>query len=158
MWFRKAPAFDIRPLRASDLGACAAIHREAFRRGWDESEFRGLLGDASTLADGLYDAKTGELRGFVVSRRALEEAEVLSIAIARKARGAGAGRALLDHHLARLGGAGVKALYLEVDANNAAALALYRRAGFTKVGERKAYYQSASGPPAAALILRRDGP
>jgi ribosomal-protein-alanine N-acetyltransferase len=52
----------------------------------------------------------------------------------------------------RLAGLGTRAVFLDVDKNNAPARALYRRAGFHEVGQRQGYY--ASG--AAALVLRRD--
>ena len=44
---------------------------------------------------------------------------------------------------------------LRLLAVNAAALALYRKLGFSQVGERKAYYAKAGEPAATALILRR---
>jgi len=51
-----------------------------------------------------------------------------------------------------LAGLGVDAVFLEVDENNAPARRLYRKAGFTEVGGRKAYYQEG----ASAVVLRRD--
>ena len=78
--------------------------------------------------------------------------EILSIAIARRQRGRGFARPLLDLHLRRLAGLGTRAVFLEVDENNAPARALYRRAGFRDVGRRQSYYQSG----ASALVLRRD--
>ena len=51
--------------------------------------------------------------------------------------------------------AGAKSWFLEVEAQNAPALALYRRFGFEQVGERKSYYKTPKGEAAVALILRR---
>ena len=56
--------------------------------------------------------------GFVVSRTAADEAEILSIAVAPEFRGAGVARRLLDVHLRRLAGYGVAAVFLEVDEHN----------------------------------------
>ena len=90
--------------------------------------------------------------GFILSRMAADEAEILSVAIAPGRRGRGFAGPLLDLHLRRLAGLGAHAVFLEVDEHNAPACALYRRAGFQQVGRRQGYYQDAS----SALVLRRD--
>ncbi len=51
---------------------------------------------------------------------------------------------------------GAESLFLEVDQANAAALGLYRRLGFRKVGERKAYYKGAGPEAGGADIMRLD--
>jgi ribosomal-protein-alanine N-acetyltransferase len=156
MFFQKVKIQHVGPLRADRIPECVVLHAGAFHRGWDEGEFRSLLRDPSVLSSAATDARSGRLVGFALSRRALDEAELLTIAVARKARGSGAGTKLLNEHLAKLTAAGVKSLFLEVDEGNAAALALYARAGFAKVGERRGYYQSNAGPAATALIMRWD--
>ena len=70
-------------------------------------------------------------------------------------QGRGLGRILLVTQLDALAALGVTEVFLEVEAGNAAALALYRKLGFSQVGERKAYYAKAGEPAAKALILRR---
>jgi ribosomal-protein-alanine N-acetyltransferase len=94
------------------------------------------------------------LIGFIISRRMLEEAEILSVAVAASRRGKGLARKLLDLHLRRLAGLGARAVFLEVDEGNQPARRLYRRAGFREVGRREGYYPAGQG--SAALILRRD--
>jgi ribosomal-protein-alanine N-acetyltransferase len=94
------------------------------------------------------------LIGFIASRLVLDEAEVLSIAVASARRGRGLARQLLDINLRRLVGLGARSVFLEVDEGNVPALRLYRRAGFRDVGRRQAYYPAGRG--SAALILRRD--
>ena len=63
-------------------------------------------------------------------------------------------RRLLDLHLRRLAGLGARAVFLEVDEDNAPARGSIARAGFREVGRRPGYYQS--NQAAAALVLRRD--
>lgn len=104
------------------------------------------------VADGI--GEQPQLQGFVMSRRAADEAEILTIAVEPKARGGGLATALLGSHLSRLSRFGVSALFLEVDEANAPALALYRRFGFQQVGRRAAYYAKADGSRANALILK----
>jgi ribosomal-protein-alanine N-acetyltransferase len=47
----------------------------------------------------------------------------------------------------------VKRLFLEVAADNAAALRLYKGLGFAAVGRRKAYYRRPGGQPVDAVVL-----
>ncbi|MFV0279637.1 MAG: GNAT family N-acetyltransferase [Rhodoblastus sp.] len=107
---------------------------------------------ASVVADGI--GPTPGFSGFVLSRRAADEAEILTIAVAPGARGAGLATALLGNHLSRLARLGVSNLFLEVDESNRPALALYRRYGFEQVGRRPAYYAKPDGARTNALILK----
>ena len=137
-----------------DAAAIAALHAASFRRGWSEQEVEGLLTDRAVIA---HRALTGaKLTGFIMSRLAADEAEILSVAVARAGQGRGLARALLNLHMRRLAGLGVKAVFLEVDEHNKAAIRLYRRAGFGEVSRRPNYYPGATATPAAALVLRRD--
>ena len=137
-----------------DAGAISALHGVCFRRGWSEDEVERLLLDASVVA---HRALIGrQLVGFILSRMAAGEAEILSVAIAPRCRGRGLAAKLLMWHLRRLAGMAISAVFLEVEDGNRPALRLYDRAGFRQVGRRPGYYQQASGAPTAALVLRRD--
>jgi [ribosomal protein S18]-alanine N-acetyltransferase len=136
----------------SDARALAALHGAAFHRGWSESDFEQLLLDRNVVA---HRATAGRnVVGFIISRLVLDEAEILSTAVAAHRRGKGLARQLLDLHLRRLAGLGARAVFLEVEEGNVPARRLYQRAGFRQVGRREGYYPAARG--AAALILRRD--
>ena len=136
---------------ARDATAIAAVHAASFQRGWGEDEVHQLLIDRAVVGHRLLQGH--KVVGFVLSRLAAGEAEILSIAIALQQRGRGLARPLLDQHLRRLAGLGARVVFLEVGEHNAAARALYRRAGFYQVGRRERYYP---GSTAAALTLRRD--
>jgi [ribosomal protein S18]-alanine N-acetyltransferase len=136
--------------RPSDATAIAALHAASFRGGWEESEVYRLLADSAIVAHCTLIRRATV--GFIVSRVAADEAEILSVAIAPARRGRGLSRPLLDLHLRSLAGRGVRAVFLEVDEHNEPARRLYSRAGFHQVGRRQAYYPGG----AAALVLRRD--
>jgi ribosomal-protein-alanine N-acetyltransferase len=137
-----------------DAAALAALHAAAFRHGWSEDELERLLTDKTVIAHRAMAGPT--LAGFILSRLAGGEAEILSVAVASSRRSRGLGRKLLDLHLRRLAGLGATAVFLEVDEDNAPARRLYARAGFRDVGRRPAYYARGAQPPANALVLRRD--
>ncbi|HEV3394902.1 MAG TPA: GNAT family N-acetyltransferase [Xanthobacteraceae bacterium] len=137
-----------------DAAAFAALHGASFRRGWSEDEFERLLLDRGVLA---HRATLG-LRpvGFIISRIAAGEAEILSVAVARAQQGRGLARRLLDLHMRRLAGLGVRTVFLEVDDDNIPARRLYARSAFREVGRRDGYYPRSGGAAGAALVLRRD--
>jgi ribosomal-protein-alanine N-acetyltransferase len=145
---RATPSYS--EARPADAAAIAALHKASFQRGWGEDEVYRLLIEKNVVAHRAISGRT--MAGFILSRLAAGEAEILSIAIVPKQRGRGFARTLLDLNLRRLAGLGARTVFLEVDENNRPARALYRRAGFADVGRRNSYYQSG----AAALILRRD--
>ncbi|MDO8877719.1 MAG: ribosomal protein S18-alanine N-acetyltransferase [Pseudolabrys sp.] len=139
---------------ARDAGAIAALHAASFRRGWSEQEVEGLLVDRGVVAQRVVVGRT--FAGFIMSRLAADEAEILSVAVARNCQGRGLARQLLNLHLRRLAGLGVRTVFLEVDEHNAPAIKLYGRAGFREVSRRANYYPHPGGQTAAALVLRRD--
>ena len=136
----------------ADARAMAALHAASFHRAWSDGEFADLLAHSNVVADRAIVGR--RLAGFILSRIAAGEAEILSVAVTPARRGKGLGRSLLDQHLRRLAGRGVGTVFLEVAEDNWPARALYRRAGFSDVGRREGYYPEAKG--SAALILRRD--
>jgi ribosomal-protein-alanine N-acetyltransferase len=141
---------SISEARDRDAAVIAQVHAASFQRGWGEEEFHRLLIDRHVVG---HRATVGAtLVGFILSRLAAGEAEILSVAIAPGWRGRGFARPLLDLHLRRLAGLGARAVFLEVGETNTPAGRLYRRAGFYEVGRRQGYYDGG----ATALVLRRD--
>jgi ribosomal-protein-alanine N-acetyltransferase len=147
-------AAAIAEARPRDAEAIAALHAASFHRGWSEEEVAALLVERSVMAHRA--GVGGRLAGFIMSRRAADEAEILSVAVRNADRGRGLARDLLHLHLRRLAGDGVRTVFLEVDETNTPAIRLYRRAGFGEVGRRPNYYATPGAKPAAALVLRRD--
>jgi ribosomal-protein-alanine N-acetyltransferase len=137
-----------------EAAVMASLHMSSFRHGWSDGEFERLLIERNVVAHRAMVGRT--LAGFILSRIAADEAEILSVAVATARRGRGLAGALLQLHIRRLAGLGVRAVFLEVDDNNAPARRLYDRAGFREVGRRPGYYQREDGGAATALVLRRD--
>ena len=135
-----------------DPADLARLHGMAFLhpRPWSEDEFRALLARTDTLT-------VAAPEGFAMGRVTLDEAELLTIAVAPDARRKGLGRSLLDQFLAEAATRGAAIVFLEVDSLNTAARALYQARGFTQVGLRRNYYRE--GPePSDALVLSRPLP
>jgi ribosomal-protein-alanine N-acetyltransferase len=133
----------------ADLAAAlAALHAMAFADPWPASAFAALLSLPETRLDAVAD-------GFILTRLAADEAEVLTLAVCPLGRRRGVGRRLVDTAAAALAAEGATRLFLEVAEDNAAARALYAAAGFAEVGRRPGYYGRPSGA-VDALVLARD--
>jgi ribosomal-protein-alanine N-acetyltransferase len=155
-WFHRTPPLGrIAPLGTEHASCLAAIHASAFSRPWDALEFERLLADRAILADGLFLGRVIDPVGFILSRVVVDEAEILTVAIAPEARGKGHARLLLAQHLDELARLGVRAVHLEVEEGNGPALAVYRHLGFQEVGRRDGYYTKPEGTRAAALTMSR---
>jgi [ribosomal protein S18]-alanine N-acetyltransferase len=154
-WFQRTPpAVRIARLEARHAARLSAIHASAFARPWSAEDFEGFLAERPIRADGLFLGRAMQPSGFVLSRQVADEAEILSLALAREARGGGHARMLLASHLQGLAHAGVRTVHLEVENGNEPALALYRRVGFASVGQRQGYYVRPDGSRANALSMR----
>lgn len=124
----------------------ADLHATAFAAPWDAAAFEALLDQAGVFA--LEDAA-----GFILLRAVADEAEVLTLAVRPAARRFGLGARLVEQAAAAVAACGATRLFLEVADDNAAALALYARAGFTEAGRRPGYYARSDGSRCDALIL-----
>src|SRR4051812_39059369 len=144
--FRRPPGVvRVAPIEARHAARIAAIHASAFARPWTAHDFEAFLAERTIRADGLFLDRDVQPSGFVISRQAADEAEILSLALAQEARGQGHARALLAAHLQALAYAGVRNVHLEVEDGNDPALALYRRLGFKNIGRREGYYMRPDG-------------
>jgi ribosomal-protein-alanine N-acetyltransferase len=161
-WLRRLLRPESAPARTGRLDVTharhvAALHHQGgFARGWDPGECAALIVDPATVTEGVFAGGAPHPAGFVISRRAADEAEILSIVVAPRHRGDGLGRALLNAHLARLAAGGVRHVYLEVEDGNLPAEQLYRHFGFREVGRRKGYYPKADGSRGGAVTMRLD--
>ncbi|MDI1328021.1 MAG: GNAT family N-acetyltransferase [Brevundimonas sp.] len=127
----------------------AALHAEAFDAAWDAWAFESLLDQA-----GVHLAEDPD--GFILMRTVADEAEILTLAVRPGARRRGLGAELVACGAADAAARGAMRLFLEVSEDNAAARALYARAGFLEVGRRPRYYARADGSRRDALLLALD--
>ncbi len=138
---------SIRQLTEADASALSDMHALSFDPPWGTEDMLGLLSQDSVF--GFMAVETGPLvksrrLGFVLVRRLVDESEILTIAVSPRARGRGVGHQLMSQTLRTLYSERIDRLILEVDENNASALHLYRKLGFSQIGERKGYYSNAA--------------
>lgn len=153
------PFFEIVPMAHNDCADVAELHTSRFPQAWSESEFSSLLSQNSVF--GAVARQTNAffsqpLGGFVLSREAGGEAEILTVAVGDKFAGAGLGWRLMQAAMREALMRGAETMFLEVDGANGPGVHLYRKLGFKTVAERKAYYTAKDGTKSTALVMRRD--
>jgi [ribosomal protein S18]-alanine N-acetyltransferase len=152
---RARTSLMIRLAQSKDTPAICDIHTASFDRPWGLSEFERMLSEETSLAHVAGEERSGKLGAFVLSRIAVDEAEILSIAVRPDRRGEGHSARILVAHHDVLALNGVKTVFLEVETGNGPALALYHRQGYTEVARRDAYYKRSDGTAATALVMRK---
>ena len=146
-----------------DIDRIMAVMESAFDPAFGEAWTRRQVSDALILPNTYYlltnaegDAPQGgqAAAGFVLSRGAHDEEELLLIAVHPEHRGRGLGAALLKRFITAAEARGAARLFLEMRDGNPAD-SLYRRAGFEPIGRRRNYYRSAAKGPLDAITYAR---
>jgi [ribosomal protein S18]-alanine N-acetyltransferase len=150
----------IRPLAAEDLDGVPALAAASDGPRWTRSDYEGILLAAPSdplQRCGLVALSDGHLSGFAVTSWLRHEtaAELEGVFVDRAYRRLGIASALVRACMAWAANAGTTTIRLEVRASNAAALALYKRYGFSTTGFRRAYY---SVPVEDAVLLEAPVP
>jgi [ribosomal protein S18]-alanine N-acetyltransferase len=142
---------SIRPLAEHDLLMVLDIERRSHSHPWTQKNFEDAF-KAGYAGFGLWEHET--LIGFAWVLRAVDEAELLDVAIAPEFRRRGHAQFLLDEMGQRLVRAGTNRMHLEVRASNTGARALYATLGFHEVGVRAGYYPNGSTREDAILMKK----
>lgn len=140
--------------QALDAAALAALHAQALPPGWPPADFAASCANANRA---VLKAMSGtDLLGLAVLQFAADEAEILSVAVAKEARRLGAGSAIMKACVAACEQRLISYIYLEVAEGNQAALKLYEKFGFSVIASRKNYYHAGRTSAITALIMKRE--
>ena len=135
--------------RRDDLPAIMSLERKGFAptEQWSERSWLGeLLADNRKILIARGEQPLGVISFSVIG----ELADLHRLVVAPRHRRRGIGTELVQTGLRLLSGMGVRAVMLEVDYRNEAAIALYQEIGFEQLAAREDYY----GPGRHALILK----
>ena len=136
-------------MQEGDLTVVHRLEREAFRKAWTIDQLRSEQRQPFTTA--MVAEEAGEVVGYYFSSDVAGEASLNRIAVTKDKRHRGIGKALLDSFLVQAQYNDSQEAFLEVNASNQKAMALYEQAGFRTVGRRRHYYAEEM---ADALIMR----
>lgn len=140
----------LRDMRESDLDGVLAIERAVHAHPWTLGNFSDAL--RSGYQCKVYESEAEGMLGYAVLMLAVDEAELLDIAISSRHQRQGLGSKLLSEMLALARRHGMRRMVLEVRASNVSAIALYRSVGFGDIGLRRDYYPATNGREDAILM------
>lgn len=137
-----------------DLDDVMAVMNAAFDRrfgeAWTRAQCAGIIPMAGVTL--MLARQHGVAAGFTLSRRTLDEAELLLIAVHPDYKGLGVGKQLLQRFVADQKRAGAHNLHLEVRDGNPA-VKLYLANDFAVIGKRPNYYRGTDGEKFDALTM-----
>lgn len=126
------------------LNDIAILHAKCFpEKPWDSRDFKDLKKSGCEII--------ASQNGFIVYRKTLDEAEIITIGVHPDARRTGIASAMLGIIDGELRKNGVKTIFLEVAENNRPARALYEQNGYVQIGVRPKYYDGID-----AIMMKKD--
>ena len=134
---------------SNEIDQIMAVMESAFDPQWGEAWNRRQVEDALLLPNTFVilstdHNQTGTISGFLITRHAPGEEELLLIAVEPEYRRRGVAKELLSRLASDARTRGATRIFLEMRENNPAR-ELYLRFGFEPIGRRKSYYLLASG-------------
>jgi ribosomal-protein-alanine N-acetyltransferase len=142
----------IRSMEEQDLEQVAAIEQTLFSDAWSPESFRESLRQPEAVFLVAEDKNQGIL-GYCGSYQALDEAEIVNVAVRGDAQNCGCGRRLVEALLQENELRGVKCFILEVRISNLQAQHVYEKVGFQKIGIRRRFYEN---PEEDAVIMKKE--
>ncbi|MDP2695094.1 MAG: ribosomal protein S18-alanine N-acetyltransferase [Gallionella sp.] len=140
----------MRAMTQGDVDAVLVIEQAVQRFPWTRGNFTDALHSGYLCC--VDETEEGGIRGYAILMPVVGEAELLNIGVAAAQQRKGLGRAMLAEMLNVARGRNMKRVFLEVRSSNVAAIALYRSAGFSQIGERRGYYRNEEGSEDALVM------
>ncbi|MBR4095713.1 MAG: ribosomal protein S18-alanine N-acetyltransferase [Oscillospiraceae bacterium] len=128
----------IRKAAAEDVPAIAEIEKASIPQPWSEAAFADALTQENAVT--LVAETDGEIAGFITGVFLFDNADIYSVATSEQHRKKGIGGKLLQAFFDTLPNE-VETVGLEVRESNLAAISLYEKHGFERVGLRKNFYE-----------------
>jgi ribosomal protein S18 acetylase RimI-like enzyme len=131
-------AVRVERARAGDASSLAQLAAQSLPEPWSAAGFEEEIA-AEEGRVWLVRDPAGDAIAYLAARRAADELEILSLAVATAWRRSGLGTALVAYALAQERALAVA--HLEVRSDDAGALAFYAGLGFRRVGSRPGFYR-----------------
>ena len=140
----------IRQGTLSDVQDIMALEQGSIEHPWESKAIETLITDSNKTC--LIAELDGTIAAYVGAESVLDESNIGNIVTHKDYRGRGIATQLFDALLKELKEQGIVKVFLEVEHDNAPAIALYEKSGFTKYGHRRDYY----GPGKDAVLMSKE--
>lgn len=149
---------------ADDAEAIRVVQNRCFPDPWSRADIGAQLalsGAVAVVAEAVPDAAReggggdwAGIAGYAFGQCIADEVELRSIAVVPERRREGLGHDVLAAFLEIGRGVGGRCVFLEVAADDPAAIALYLSFGFSCIGKRTGYYRVGRTIPVDALVMK----
>lgn len=129
----------IRFMTEEDVYGVAEVEKECFASPWSEKSLSEELENGNAY---FFVAEiNGEIAGYIGTISVYGECSITNVAVKQKYRSMGIASSLLQRAILNCLYMGDEFITLEVRKSNTAAISLYEKFGFRKMGERKNFYR-----------------
>ena len=150
------PDVEIRPTESADVDQILRIEGERYGPdAWSRRQVEEELAAVPTTRWYASAVQDGAVLGYVGFFLSPPDADVQTLTVADSAARRGIATTLLTGALSAVQAAGCHRIFLEVRADNEAALNLYRSFGFERLGVRRNYYRAGGDAVNMRLKLSR---
>ena len=142
--------FSLRRMEERDIPLVAEIEKECFSSPWTED---GLAAETENPSAHFFVLEAeNTVAAYMGMHIVLDECYIANVAVKKTFRKRGFGKRLVENALAVAKEKDCSFITLEVRVSNLAAISLYEKCGFERIGERKSFYTC---PTENALIMTK---
>ncbi len=142
---------NVEGLTLENVKAVSEIEKECIETPWGYDELLKEISNENAFY--VCISTDGETAGYGGMRICADYADITNIAVLEKYRRKGFGTLILNELIKTAKNNGVNDMTLEVNENNAPAISLYKKCGFSKAGIRKRYYNNKDNAVIMKIVL-----
>lgn len=135
------------------LDELLAIEQECYSNPWSKRNFEDSLNTPGYYCIALKTSPTGDLMGYLIALKGVDEVHLLNITVAPRFQKQGCARVLLETLRLWALAQQIPWLWLEVRQSNIRAQMVYTQFGFAAVGIRRNYYPVVHGVYEDAILM-----
>ncbi len=131
----------IKDAALTDIPEMESIEKSIFSEPWNEEGFSSAISQPNVISIVARKDFSGELLGYIICYTAVDEGEIVNVAVSEDHRRKGVASSMMEYVLKRAKESGISYFALDVRVSNEAAIRLYESFGFKTAGVRKNFYR-----------------